>query len=128
MTLDHAAQQELKRARRAAREQELATKTAEAAQALGHKVYGEILADPPWSFRVFSEATGQDRGACNHYPTMSFAEIKALRIPAASDAVLFLWATVPMLPQAIEVMAAWRFIYKSHFTWVKDKRGLGFWN
>jgi N6-adenosine-specific RNA methylase IME4 len=119
---------EAKRARRAARERELAKATIEAARSLGYKVYGVILADPPWAFQVFSEATGQDRGACNHYPVMGLAQIKALKIPAAKDAVLFLWATVPMLPQALETMAAWSFIYKSSFAWVKDKRGLGFWN
>jgi hypothetical protein len=37
--------------------------------------------------------------------------------------VLFLWATVPMLPQALEVMEAWGFAYKSHFAWVKNKIG-----
>lgn len=117
---------ELKRARRAAREQELAAATAKASRELGRKVYGVLLIDPPWSFRVYSEA-GQDRGACNHYPTMSLAEIKVLTVPAAKDAVLFLWATVPMLPAALETMAAWGFTYKSHFAWVKDKRGLGYW-
>jgi N6-adenosine-specific RNA methylase IME4 len=58
---------------------------------------------------------------------MSLDEIKALKIPAAKDAALFLWATVPMLPQALETMVAWDFAYKSHFIWAKDKLGLGFW-
>jgi N6-adenosine-specific RNA methylase IME4 len=86
-----------------------------------------VLADPPWTFQVYDDITGQDRGACNHYPTMSFGAIKALKIPAAKDAALFLWATAPMLPQALETMAAWGFSYKSCFVWVKDKRGLGYW-
>jgi N6-adenosine-specific RNA methylase IME4 len=38
---------------------------------------------------------------------------------AAPDCVLFLWATAPMLPQALEVMAAWGFTYKSHIVWRK---------
>ena len=42
---------------------------------------------------------------------------------AAPDSVLFLWATVPMLPQAIEVLVAWGFAYKSSFVWVKDRAG-----
>jgi N6-adenosine-specific RNA methylase IME4 len=119
---------ELKRAHRAKRERALATATLEASRALGRELYGCILADPPWSFAVYNDDTGQDRGACNHYPTMTLAKIKALPIPAGKDCVLFLWATVPMLPQALEVMAAWNFIYKSNFVWVKDKTGLGFWN
>jgi N6-adenosine-specific RNA methylase IME4 len=120
--------QELKRAHRAERERALATATLEASRTLGRRFYGCILAEPPWSFKVYSEITGQDRGACNHYPTMTLADIKALKIPAAKDAVLFLWATVPMLPQVLEVMAAWGFTYKSHFAWVKDKCGTGYWS
>jgi N6-adenosine-specific RNA methylase IME4 len=117
-----------KQARRAERERALAAATVEASKALGRRLYAGILADPPWSFKVYSEITGQDRGACNHYPVMRLDEIKALQIPAAPDAILFLWATVPMLPQALETLAAWGFVYKSSFVWVKDKRGLGFWS
>jgi hypothetical protein len=42
--------------------------------------------------------------------------------------VLFLWATVPMLPHALEVMAASGFSYKSSFVWVKPRAGTGYWN
>ena len=62
-----------------------------------------------------------------HYPSMALADIKALPIPAADDCVLFLWATVPLLPEAIETMRAWGFTYKSASTWVKDKAGTGYW-
>jgi N6-adenosine-specific RNA methylase IME4 len=41
--------------------------------------------------------------------------------------VLFLWATVPILPQALEVMAAWGFHYVSSAVWIKDKVGTGYW-
>ena len=47
----------------------------------------------------------------------------------------FLWATVPTLMQAGEVMAAWGFRYKSHIVWLKkdrkgekDRAGTGYWN
>jgi N6-adenosine-specific RNA methylase IME4 len=33
-----------------------------------------------------------------------------------------------MMPQALEVLSAWGFSYKSHFVWVKTKIGTGFWN
>ena len=61
---------------------------------------------------------------------MSLAEIKALDVAsiAAPDCVLFLWATAPMLPEALEVVAAWGFSYKSHFIWAKDRTGIGYWN
>jgi N6-adenosine-specific RNA methylase IME4 len=46
---------------------------------------------------------------------------------AAPDSVLFLWATVPMIRDAIEVMMAWGFAYKSQIAWVKDRVGTGYW-
>jgi N6-adenosine-specific RNA methylase IME4 len=125
--LDHAARQELKRARRAQREQELAAATIAASKELGREVFSVIVADPPWSFEPYSRSTGMDRAADNHYPTMRLDQIKALPIPAAKDAVLFLWTTGPMLPQALDVMDAWGFKYKSHFVWVKDRVGTGYW-
>jgi N6-adenosine-specific RNA methylase IME4 len=50
-----------------------------------------------------------DRSAENHYPTSSTDDICKRDIPsiAAKDCVLFLWATVPMLPDALKVMEAW---------------------
>lgn len=117
-----------KKQRRAARERELAEKTAAAATQLGTTLYGVIYADPPWRFEPYSRDTGMDRSADNHYQTMTLEEIKALTVPAAADAVLFLWATVPMLPEAIEVMRAWGFAYKSNFVWVKKNPGTGYWN
>jgi N6-adenosine-specific RNA methylase IME4 len=115
-----------KRERRMLREAELG----ERQKALPDKRYGVILADPPWRFEPYSRLTGMDRAADNHYPTSSLDEIKALAVASivAPDAVLFLWATVPMLPQALEVMAAWDFAYKSGFAWAKNRMGTGFWN
>lgn len=116
-----------KQQRRAEREAELATATAVAAANLGTKLYGVIYADPPWRFEPYSRETGMDRAADNHYPTLTLEDIKALEVPAAPDCILFLWATVPMLPEAIEVMRAWGFAYKSHFVWVKHNIGNGYW-
>jgi N6-adenosine-specific RNA methylase IME4 len=96
--------------------------------AMPAKAYGVILADPPWSFKTYSSETGMDRAADNHYPTMGTDAIAALPVPAAPDCVLFLWATVPMLPDALRVLEAWGFWYKSNFVWVKDKDGTGFWS
>ena len=70
-----------------------------------------------------------DRAADNHYPTSELEEIKALPVAsiAAPDCVLWLWATAPMMPQAVEVMTAWDFTYKSQIIWAKDRMGLGYW-
>lgn len=92
------------------------------------KRYGVVLADPPWSFSTYSE-NGMDRSADNHYPTVDVDTLCGVGpfVPAADDCVLFLWATVPMLPQALKVMKAWGFDYKSNFAWVKDRIGTGYW-
>jgi N6-adenosine-specific RNA methylase IME4 len=97
--------------------------------ALPQRRYGVILADPEWRFEPYSRETGMDRSADNHYPTSSLDVIKARDVPsiAADDSVLFLWATVPMLPQALEVMAAWGFDYVSSAVWVKDHIGTCYW-
>jgi N6-adenosine-specific RNA methylase IME4 len=115
-----------KKLQRDARESDLASATQAASQKLGEKRYGVLYADPPWRFEVYAES-GMDRTADNHYPTMTIEEIKAFPIPAADDCILFLWATVPMLPQAIEVLQAWGFTYKSGIVWEKDRPGTGYW-
>jgi N6-adenosine-specific RNA methylase IME4 len=87
-------------------------------------VYGIIYADPPWRYG-FSKSGS--RKIENHYPTMSIAEICALKVPAAKDAVLYLWATAPKLPEALEVVRAWGFEYKSCAVWDKLNLGMGYW-
>jgi N6-adenosine-specific RNA methylase IME4 len=114
-----------KQERRATRERELAGKIL----ALPGTRYGVIVADPEWRFEPWSRATGMDRAADNHYPT-SVTEVIAARDVAsiaADDSVLFLWATAPMLPQALMVMAAWGFDYRSQVIWSKDRTGTGYW-
>ena len=115
-----------KKSRRRAREIELGAKQ----MALPEARFGVIYADPEWKFEAYSDETGMDRSADNHYPTSALDAIKSRDVGslAADDCVLFLWATVPMLPQALEVMAAWGFAYKSNFDWRKDQIGTGYWN
>jgi N6-adenosine-specific RNA methylase IME4/ParB-like chromosome segregation protein Spo0J len=116
---------EAKAESRAAREADLARRIT----ALPAQRHGVIYADPPWRFEPYSRETGMDRAADNHYPTMPTEEIAAIDIAeiAATDCVLFLWATVPMLPDALRVMEAWGFRYKSHIVWDKVHLGTGFW-
>jgi N6-adenosine-specific RNA methylase IME4/ParB-like chromosome segregation protein Spo0J len=121
------AKTEWKKEQRAATEMRLATATLAASRKLGTALYGVIYADPPWRFAPYAES-GMDRAADNHYPTLDLASLKALPIPAAADGVLFLWATVPMLEEALELSRAWGFTYRSHYVWVKDKDGTGYWN
>ena len=89
--------------------------------------YRAILADPPWRFATYSDK-GKGRSAEAHYDCMTRADIKAMPVAdwAAKDAVLFLWATDPLLPRALEVIAAWGFTYKTvAFYWAKLNKGRG---
>ena len=117
----------VKKARRADRDAELAAKTKVVSQQLGTKLYSVIYADPPWRFEPYSRETGMDRAADNHYPTEELDRIKAIKVPAADDCALFLWATVPMMREAFAVMEAWGFTYKSQCVWVKNNAGTGYW-
>lgn len=123
--IDNISSSKDKKERRAERERDLAAKQ----QALPNKRYGVIYADPEWRFEVYSRDTGMDRAADNHYPTSVTDEICARPVGdiAADDCVLFLWATVPMLPDALRVMKFWGFDYKSHCAWAKDRIGTGYW-
>jgi N6-adenosine-specific RNA methylase IME4 len=88
------------------------------------KKYGVIYADPPYSYRVWSEK-GRGRCAENHYSTMPTEDICALPVAdlADTDCALLLWATFPNLPAAFDVIKAWGFVYKTvAFTWCKRNR------
>lgn len=92
--------------------------------------YDLLMVDPPWSFKNWS-AKGEDKNASARYDCMDLADIQALPIGhlAAPDALLWLWATNPLLPEAIETMRAWGFRYKTAGTWAKHtasgKRAFG---
>ena len=95
--------------------------------------YSIIYADPPWQYQR-SKVQG---AAENHYPTMGIDELCALPVTdmEAPDSALFLWATFPQLPEALRLIEAWGFRYKSvAFVWLKKNKkadswfyGLGFW-
>ena len=100
------------------------------------KKYSVIYADPPWSFNVYS-GKGKIRSADRHYDTQSLDDIRAMPVAqlAADDCALMMWAVMPELPGALEVIKAWGFTYKTvAFTWVKENRsgnglfwGMGYW-
>jgi N6-adenosine-specific RNA methylase IME4 len=62
----------------------------------------------------------------DHYGVMEDYEIGAMQIPVADNAILFLWATAPKLPEALHVMKDWGFEYKTNAVWIKDKIGTGY--
>lgn len=82
-----------------------------------------IMADPPWRFDLRS-TMGEGKSAQAKYACMPLDPIKAMPVLdlASEDAVLWLWATNPMLPEAMQVMAAWGFTFKTAGTWVKTTK------
>ena len=86
--------------------------------------FSVIYADPPWRYD-FSKSKSRD--VENQYPTMTTEDLCALPIPAADDAVLYLWATAPKLEEALRVLKAWGFRYKTHAVWDKEIIGMGYW-
>lgn len=100
---------------------------------MSKKKYKVIYADPPWRYQQKSLSGAAE----NHYPTMSIQELCELPVDelADKDSMLFLWTTFPMLSEALQLIKAWGFTYKTvAFVWVKQNKksptwfyGLGFW-
>jgi N6-adenosine-specific RNA methylase IME4 len=94
-------------------------------------LYATIVADPPWQVMAgplngregFGDATGASRPLA--YPSMTVDQIKALQVPAAKDAHLYLWTTSGYLPAAFDVAAAWGFQYSTTLVWAKNVMGGG---
>ena len=86
-----------------------------------------LTADPPWRYN--SRANHKTRfrgGAYGHYPLMTTKDICSLPVTniVAEDALLFLWATFPMITDALEVIQAWGFQYCTiGFLWAKLNPG-----
>jgi N6-adenosine-specific RNA methylase IME4 len=97
--------------------------------------YQVIYADPAWSYR--DKASAGKRGAAYKYMVTDTASICRLEVReiAAANSACFMWATFPMLADALQVMEAWGFEYKSAaFVWVKTNKksdadffGMGNW-
>lgn len=96
-------------------------------KALPTRRYGVVLADPAWRFEPYSRDTGMDRAPDNHYATSDLQTIIASRPALADAAVVFMWAIVPMLPEALSVLSEWGLTYRSHMVWVKNKISTGYW-
>lgn len=92
--------------------------------------FGAILADPPWHFKTYNEK-GRKRSPdwkpfkgspSIHYDTMSAEQIRTLPVAslAAPDCALFLWLCWPLLVEAMDLITAWGFTYKTcAFAWTK---------
>lgn len=98
------------------------------------KKYKIIYADPPWSYNDKSLNRG---GAERHYKTTNTSILKQLDVNsiADKDCILFMWATFPKMQDALDLINAWGFTYKTNaFTWIKQNKkspslfwGMGRW-
>lgn len=76
--------------------------------------YPVVVIDPPWRLDSSFRNRRQMQGTAP-YPTMTMAELKALPVQRAlaPTAVVFLWATWPMLAEALELLQAWGLRYRT---------------
>ena len=89
--------------------------------------YNVLYVDPPWQYEDLHVGR---HGAVDEYELMDIDSIKSFPIQNITEdnAVLFMWATVPLLDQAFEVISAWGFKYKTSLFWEKTGLlGLGRW-
>lgn len=91
------------------------------------RAFRTIVADPPWSPELGGTWTARvDKGRPQRfYKTMALADIKALRVPAADQSHLYLWAITPHVDWGFEVARAWGFEPVTMFTWRKPGLGVG---
>lgn len=89
------------------------------------KKYDIVIADPPWQYKekVFL-GNKINSSAEHHYTTMSLSDLKNMDVKSLceKDCLLFMWATGPLLDEAMELMKAWGFKYKQvAFVWDKKR-------
>lgn len=89
--------------------------------------YSIIYVDPAWTYD--DKALAGSRGAGCKYKLMTDVEMQT-ELPvgslAATDSVLFMWATYPKLQEALDLGRSWGFQYKTvAFTWVKTTPAFG---
>ena len=97
---------------------------------MNHQQFDILYIDCPWQYRNKRTGGSLSSGAATQYPTLTIEELCELPIPqlAAKNSILGLWSTVPLLPEALQVMAAWDFRYKTKITWRKTMSlGMGYW-
>lgn len=90
--------------------------------AIPRQQYRVIYADPPWSFRTYSD-NGKGRSPEQHYECMTPEDIQALPVAELGHpegSALCLWVTDPCLKEGLACMEAWGFTYKTVLlTWAK---------
>ena len=110
------------------RREKIKDQFSQAPQLQSKKTYRVIYADPPWLYDKGKELSDSYGDVSKHYPPMELQDICDLPVSELCDknSVLFLWATAPKLPEALEVMKAWGFEYKTNVIWDKVGHNFGY--
>ena len=96
------------------------------------KKYQIIYADPPWKYNSRADHKTRFRGgAYGHYKLMGMDELRnmgsGIKEIAGKNCALLMWATFPMLSEALWLMEQWGFEYKTlGFLWMKANKINGF--
>lgn len=77
-----------------------------------------VVIDPPWPMKIIERDVRPGQVGM-HYPTMSIDEIKAIELPLAEQATVYLWTTQKFLPDAFDVLRAWGLDYRFAMVWKK---------
>lgn len=97
--------------------------------------FGAILIDPSWRFANRTGKIGPEHKRLRRYDTLFFEEITALPVSdfALPQSHLYMWSPNALLFEALSIMKAWGFTYKTNIVWYKirkdggpDGRGMAF--
>ena len=97
---------------------------------MAHKKYQIIYADPPWQYGSKSILNGKSDKSGEliedcQYTTTSTKELCKIDVKSIShkDCAMFMWVTDSHLPDALELIKAWGFTFKTiAFKWVKTTK------
>lgn len=98
--------------------------------------FSTIVADPPWDYsRKLSgggtsgysplhPSRGGNRGAANHYSTLTIEQLQELSVKSVSadQAHLYLWTTSAFVVEAHVLAESWGFSPKVLVPWIKTKK------
>lgn len=102
---------------------------------LGDQRFRTVMADPPWRFTNRTGKIAPEHKRLARYQTMGLQDICNLPVEnhLEETAHCYLWVPNALLPEGLQVLAAWGFEYKSNIIWHKirkdggsDGRGVGF--
>ena len=96
-----------------------------------------IYCDPPWNYCATGQSIPSRSKKGQPYNAMRMIDIYDFKLPEINkNCVLFMWATAPLMPEALYTIKSWGFEYKTiAFTWIKKNKkstdtnfwGMGSW-